>query len=791
MKFAYAWLLDYLDTELSAVSVVDGLSRLGIEAELLPCGPTGPEAFVVVGVDEAVPHPSADKLRVCKVSDGENFFQIVCGASNVRGGMLTVMARVGAVIPKNGAVIAEVNLRGVKSCGMLCSADELGVSYGVGDSGIVDLRSDDYKVGDGFFLPGPVIEVSVTPNRGDCLGLYGIARELASAGLGTLKPLPEINDLRTFGSSPISAKMLARGLFAGRYVQSINNAGCSPRWIRDRLASAGIRTISCVVDIVNYVMLVLNRPMHVYNADKIRGGELVVDRAAVGKFTALDGKECALDADLVVRDGDGTVHCIAGVIGSSFSECTVDSKNIFLESAWYDPVEIAMSSKRLKLSTESSYRFERFVDPQCVEFGLALAAHMITKYCGGKVSDPVICGEVLYRSDTILFHPSSVSDIGNVAIGEKRIFEILTSLGFSVDTAGGQKWKVSVPSWRRADVKSAFDLVEEVLRVHGYDEIREDVVIPDRVGRRQFDDIQRDKLCLAMLSSGLVEVVTWSFMSSALAKKLGCHDEDMYIDNPVSGLFDMMRTTMLPNLLQVAATNQACGCDGVAVFELGEVYATLSSGERAICGVRSGDDVPRNPHVAVRKYDFFDAKSDVVQVFLQLGIDSESVEFKACSRGYMHPNRSADIYFLGVQCGYVGELHPEYVSMFELKYGAACFEVFLSRVPDLYDTDGVVEEDGFAIHKYQQVKRDFAFVLDKDLQSKFLVDVVKRVPSVEEVRVFDVYRGGSIPEDKVSIAIAVVMSSKVGTMTEQEIQGVSERIVSLVAEKLDGKLRVS
>ncbi|MGN7679042.1 MAG: phenylalanine--tRNA ligase subunit beta, partial [Anaplasma sp.] len=653
-----------------------------------------------------------------------------------------------------------------------------------------DLRRDVYKVCEDFFLSGPVIEVCVTPNRGVCLGLYGISRDLAAAGLGTLKPLPEITDLRTFGSSPIGAKMLAEGLFTGRYIQSIKNTECSPRWIRDRLTSAGIRTISCVVDIVNYVMLVLNRPMHVYDADKIRGGELVIDKAAVGKFSALDGKEYPLDGDLVVRDGDGTVHCIAGVIGSSLGECTLDSKNIFLESAWYDPVEIAMSSKRMKLSTESSYRFERFVDPQCVEFGLALAAQIITKYCGGKVSDPVVCGEVLYKSDTILFNPDSVSDIGNAEIGEERILEILTSLGFSVDTGGGQKWKVSVPSWRLADVKSAFDLVEEVLRVHGYDEIREDVMMPDRASCGRFDDMQKDRLCLAMLSSGLMEVVTWSFMSSALAKKLGCYDENMCIDNPVSSLFDMMRTTMLPNLLQVAATNQACGCDGVAVFEVGEVYANLSFGERAICGVRSGSDVPRNPHVAVRKYDFFDAKSDVVQVFLQLGIDSESVEFKACSRGYMHPVRSADVYFRGVQCGYVGELHPEYVSLFELKHGAACFEVFLSRVPDLHDADGVVEEDEFAVHKYQQVERDFAFVLDKDLQSKFLVDIVKRVPSVKEVRVFDVYRGGNIPEDKVSIAIAVVMSSEVGTMTEQEIRGVSERIVSLVAEKLDGKLRI-
>ncbi|PLC07825.1 UNVERIFIED_ORG: phenylalanine--tRNA ligase subunit beta [Anaplasma ovis] len=785
MRFAYSWLMDHLDTEWSASAVADELSRLGIEAELLHEG-QDPAPFVVARVGAVKPHPSADKLKVCEVFDGADHMQVVCGASNVREGMLSVLARCGAVMPNGGPTIVEAVLRGVKSHGMLCSADELGVQgWRAQDSGILDLPSSDYEVGDSFFLSGAVIEVGVTPNRGDCLGLRGIARELVAAGVGALRPLP-VDDLEVFGRSPIEAEMRSAGVLMGRYIKSIKNTGDSPRWIKDRLISAGVKTISCVVDIVNYVMLVLNRPMHVYDADKIQGGKLVVGASSNTDFHALDGKKYTLSKDnLVVTDGAGVVHCIAGVIGSTLSGCTLDSENIFLESAWYDPVDIAMSARKLKLSTDSSCRFERFTDPGCVKLGLDFASHMIVKYCGGVASDVVACGETPFSEGRVIsFNPDSVGVIGSVEIEREEILRILTALGFDVNADKDRQWEVSVPSWRLADVRSSFDVVEEVLRMHGYDKVQEQPVVPCIAGPNgcNYDE----KLSLIMLSAGLTEVVTWSFMSGAVAEKLGYNIEDLCVENPVSNKFDVMRPSLLPNLLQTAASNQACGCESVAIFELGEVYRFLDESERSICGVRSGDNVPRNPHGATRKFDFFDAKCDVLQVLTQLGIDGRLVEFRSCDRSYMHPARSADVYFRDILCGYVGELHPDLIGFFEMRSAAACFEIFLSRIPNVDDNP---TGDEFLVHKYQPVKRDFAFVLDQGVQSQALVDVVGCIPGVAEVSVFDFYCGDNIPEGKVSIAVAVVMISKVGTMTESEIKDVSERIIALVAQKLGGELR--
>ncbi|MCU7611937.1 phenylalanine--tRNA ligase subunit beta [Anaplasma capra] len=789
MRFAYSWLLDYLDTGWPASAVVDELSRLGIESELLYDGQDPSSVFVVARVDEVALHPSADRLKICKIFDGANYLQVVCAASNVREGMLAVLARCGAVIPSSGLKIAESIIREVKSCGMLCSASELGVQgYGERDSCILDLPDCDYKVGDSFFLPGPIIEVSVTPNRGDCLGLYGIARELAAAGVGVLKPLTMGGDLETFGSPKIQVEMRSKGVFMGRYIRSIKNTNGTPRWIRDRLVSAGIKTVSCAVDIVNYVMLVLNRPMHVYDADKICGGKLIVSASSDANFSALDGKEYALCKDnLVVTDGSGDVHCLAGVVGSKLSECTLDSENIFLESAWYDPVDIVVSSRKIKLSTDSSYRFERFVDPGCVRLGLDFAAHMIIKYCGGMASDVVVCGEAPPENRVIPFHPDSVGSVCSVEIARGEILKILVSLGFAVNS-DEHPWEVSVPSWRLADVRSSLDVVEEVLRVYGYDNIQEQRITPDTVNLPEAEDLRDGKLRLSMLSAGLSEVVTWSFMSGAVAaERFGYDVGHLRIENPVSNQFDVMRPTLLPNLLQVVASNQACGCESVAIFELGDAYRSLSGSEHSICGVRSGDSVPRNPHVASRKFDFFDAKCDALQVLAQLGVDSKSIELRDCAgRDYMHPARSADLYFHDVLCGYVGELHPDLISFFEIKSTAVCFEIFVSSVPAV--SEGHIGDE-FLVHKYQPVKRDFAFVLDKSVRSQTLVDVVSCVPSVEEVAVFDIYSGDNVPEGKVSIAIAVVMSSKISTMTEHEISNVSARIVALVAEKLGGTLR--
>lgn len=790
MRFTYSWLLDCLETDWSAAAVADRLSAIGVEAWLVQSGPSF-DGLVVAQVLEVVRHPDASKLSVCKVSNGAENLQVVCGAPNVRAGMLTVLARIGSCVPKSGVTVQRVLLRGVESFGMLCSLDELGV--GADGEGIADLSPEQYRVGERFFPADQVLEVSVTPNRGDCLGIYALARELAAAGVGRLKEFPRYTEYESSVASPISLEVRSGGAFMGRCIKSIDNTKPTPRWIKDRLLAVGVHSMSCVVDILNYVMLLMNRPMHAYDLDKIRGGGLIVEYASEGeKFIALNKKEYELtNSDLVVRDREGTILCLAGVMGSDHAGCSYGTDSIFLESAWYDPVNITLSSRRLKLSTDASYRFERYVDPASIERGLDYATHLIMQYCGGEVCSPVrAIGETpgILRVD---FNPGGVSKVCNVHVEDARMIEILANLGFAVDVQCETRWEVTVPPWR-SDILRSQDLVEEIVRIHGYDKIEEqEFEVKDAPlvaeSMSSFDDSLVNKLKVLMTSAGLTEVMTLSFLSGSLVEKLGFNVGRLYIENPISSQFDAMRPTLLTNLLQVTASNQACGAETVAIFELGDIYLDLNVSEPVICGVRSGDSIARNPHAPVRKFDFFDVKFDVESVFSQFGISSCDLEFREeTSKNYLHPTRSAGIYYEGVLCGYVGELHQEFIEFFELQNSVACFEVFLSKIVPPKIRDNKV----FALSKYQPVRRDFAFVLDENINASALVRVVSAVDSVEDVAIFDVYKGDNIASGKVSMAVTVLITSMVATMTEAEIKEVTDTIVNVVEKELDGQLRL-
>ncbi|QJC27373.1 phenylalanine--tRNA ligase beta subunit [Anaplasma platys] len=790
MKFTYSWLLDYLDTDWVAPNVVDKLSAIGIEAALIDCG-TGFNGLVVAEVLEVGRHPDASKLSICKVSNGSEHLQVVCGAPNVRVGMLTVLACIGSRVPISGMLVQKVLLRGVESFGMLCSLDELGV--GAEGEGIADLSPEQYKVGERFFPADPIIEVSVTPNRGDCLGIYAIARELAAAGVGKLKDFPHYAVCESFVPSPMALEVRSGSVFTGRCIKSVDNTKHAPRWMRDRLMAAGVHSISCVVDIINYVMLVLNRPMHVYDLDKIRGDGLVVEQATEGsRFIALNRKEYDLSAgDLIVRDLEGTVLCLAGIMGSEHTGCSRGTKNIFLESAWYDPVDIALSSRRLKLSTDASYRFSRYVDPRSIERGLDYVTHLIVECCGGEVYAPVMAGNKSQGVSQVDFDPGDVGKVCNVHMESAQMLGILERLGFSVSVKSEKFWKVCIPTWR-SDICRSQDLVEEVVRIYGYDEIQEQEFDTKSAsltieGGPSFDDSFANRLRALMISSGLTEVVTWSFLSGSVVEKLGFSVDHLYIDNPISSQFDVMRPTVLTNLLQVVANNQACGAETVAIFELGDIYLDLNISEPVICGVRSGGNIARNPHEPVRKFDFFDVKFDVECVFSQYGIEAGHLEFREeTSKNYLHPARSACIYHEGVLCGYVGELHPDFLEFFELKNSVACFEVFLSRITPVNRQDNRI----FVVNRYQPVRRDFAFILDGNVKSGSLVTVIKAVDFVEDVAIFDVYKGENIAAGKVSMAVAVLITSMVATMTEVEIKKVTDSIISVVEKELGGQLRL-
>ena len=794
MRFTYSWLLDCLDTEFSAERLADRLSCIGLEACVIPRDREKCKSFVVAEVVEVSKHPSADKLKVCKVFDGVDTLQVVCGASNVRVGMSTILARIGAVVPKGGLVISKAALRGVESVGMLCSLDELGVCSGEKEDGIADLAG--YKVGENFFPSDEVIEVSITPNRGDCLGVYGIARELSAAGMGHLKSLTHFNSECDLCEPKIFVDVLIGGVeYRAVHIGSVDNKKSAPRWIRERLMASDIKIGSCVVDVVNYVMMHLNRPMHAYDADRIEKGRLIVDRASAGEScAALNGKTYSLGpTDIVVRDVLGSVQSIAGVIGSEHSKCRRDTENIFLESAWYNSADVSLTSRRLKVTTDASYRFSRYTDPKMIESGMNYAASLISKYCGGTVIGAVASGDVEPKSTTVSFNHNSVHRIGSTRVGKEEILGILQSLGFEITQAkeGEPVWSVNVPSWR-CDVSCENDLVEEVIRIHGFDGVREEDIFSSNIrkGEGCFDDLSDtldNKIRSAMLSQGLTEVVTFSFLSGAVIEKLGFNAGELLIDNPISNQFDVMRPSILPNLLHVASCNHASGWESVAVFEQGDVYVSLDSSEQVVCGLRSGNAFPRNPHQSVRLFDFFDAKSDVENVFSQFGVSSKSLGFCPCSKSYLHPAKSSDVYYGDVLCGYVGELHPGLLEFFELKGSVVCFEMYLSRIPR---TQFNRKKGEFFASKYQAVKRDFAFVLNKGVPSVDLVSVIEAVKNVESVSIFDVYTGANIPEGKVSIAATVTMTSKTGTMTEVEIKEVSDSIISVVGQKLGGQLRL-
>lgn len=791
MRFTYSWLLDCLETDWSACAIADKLSAIGVEAWVVDGGDMARDGLVVAEVLDVVPHPDASKLNVCKVSNGIESLQVVCGASNVRVGMYTVLACIGSCVPKSGVRVQRVVLRGVESFGMLCSFDELGV--GVEEDGIADLPTGQYGVGERFFPEDQVIEVSITPNRGDCLGLYAIARELAAAGVGKLKDFPYCVRHSSSSPTPITLDVRSESVFVGRCIRSVDNTVPTPRWIRDRLLAAGVKSISCVVDIINYAMIFLNRPMHVYDLDKIHGRGLIVENAtARSKFIALNGKEFDVEVgDLVVRDSEGAVHCLAGIIGADQVKCLGETKNVFLESAWYDPVEIALTSRRIKLSTDASYRFSRYVDPGSIENGLEYATHLIVQCCGGEVCSLVSAGSRSQCVSQVDFDPGDVSRVCNVSMEDAQIRSILEGLGFSVDVDGEEFWKVGIPTWR-CDIGRSRDLVEEVVRIHGYDKIQEQAMDPGGLLAEGgviplLDDSFLNRIRSLMLSSGLTEVMTWSFLSGSIAEKLGFDVGSLYIENPISNQFDAMRPSLLPNLLQVAANNQASGVESVAIFELGDIYLDLAMSEKAVCGLRSGDNVARNPHESVRRFDFFDVKFDVESVFLQFGISCRSLEFReGVLRSYVHPARSASIYYEGVLCGHVGELHPAFVEFFGLKSPAVFFEMFLSKIPQVEIQSSSV----FTVSKYQTVRRDFAFVLDENVRSSALVSTIAGVDYVEDASVFDVYKGGGIPDGKVSMAVTVLMVSAFSTMTEAEIKKVTDTIISVVEEGLGGKLRL-
>jgi phenylalanyl-tRNA synthetase beta chain len=792
VKTTLSWLKTHLDTEAPVGELVERLVMLGHDVDAVEDPAAALTAFKVARVVSAEKHPNADRLRVCVVDAGAGEVQVVCGAPNARAGMKGVFGAAGITVPRTGKKLEESTIRGVASKGMLMSAYELALSDD--HEGIVELP-DDAPVGARYVeyagLGDPVIDIKVTPNRADCLGVRGIARDLAAAGVGTLKPLDETKVPGKF-TSPIGIELTdlkACPLFLGRHIRGLKN-GPSPDWLRRRLESIGLRPISALVDITNFLTFDLNRPLHVFDAGKVRGN-LVVRFARPGeKLLALNGREYTLDTEVTAIADDNGVQSLGGVIGGEPTSCTETTTEVFIEAALFDPVRTAATGRRLEIISDARYRFERGIDSEFTAPGLEIATRLVIELCGGEASEVVVAGAVPeWRRDYVL-RENRIAELGGLAVPPALSTKILEVLGFSVEEER-DTLRVTPPSWR-GDIVGEADLVEEVLRVRGYDDIvpvplpRETVIARPAIdARRRRTELVRRGLA----ARGLVEVLTYSFISAAAAERFGGGQPALRLVNPISADLDVMRPSVLPGLVEAARRNADRGIPDIALYEVGPLYRddTPEGQVTVAAGLRAGRLGPRHWHDPPGEADLFVAKADALAALAAAGAPIDNLQVSGEPPAWFHPGRGGVLRLGPTVLGHFGELHPEILAAFDIKSPVAAFEVFIEAVP--LPRGG--RRAPLKLSVFQPVERDFAFVVDHDVPAETLLRAARGVDRklVSDIRLFDVYEGKGLPDGKKSLAIAVTLQPQEATLTDPEIEGFSQRLVAAVEKSTGGTLR--
>ena len=810
MKFTLSWLREHLETDAPLDEIAAKLTAIGLEVESVEDKAAELAPFRIARVVEARQHPDADRLSVCIVDTGEDRVQVVCGAPNARTGMKGVFAAAGTHIPGTGLDLKKGVIRGQESNGMLCSEREMGLSDE--HEGIIDLP-DDAPVGapfaDWLGLNDPVIEVAITPNRQDALGVHGIARDLAAAGMGRLKPFDAAPVPGTF-DSPLVWKRDLPGDYAGacpfvvgRFFRGVTN-GPSPDWVQRRLRAIGLRPISALVDITNLVTHDLGRPLHVFDADKL-AGDLTMRMARDGEtLQALDGNEYSLTSEMTVIADDRAVHAIGGLMGGEETGCQPGTTNVFLEVALFDTLRTAATGRKLSLSSDARYRFERGVDPESALWGAEVAARLILEFCGGEASHVFSAGAVPDWPRTVRFRPARLESLGGLAVPDAEIERILEAQGYTVrekaPVNGEETWTVAIPSWRVFDIDAhgEADIVEDVLRVYGYDRIPAVSVVPEGIATRTVTPDQR-RLGMArraLAARGMLEAVTWSFMDAGHAGLFGGATPKTTLENPITTDLDVMRPSILPNLIQAARWNADRGSPDVALFEIGpqfagnepEDQATVAAGLRA--GDRNGRPWFEAPRRAPRAADPFDAKADALAALDAAGAPVGSLQTAAEAPGWYHPGRSGVLKLGNRVLAAFGEMHPRVLRALDAKGPMVGFEVFFDALPPRKDK-GTRARALLDPPPFQPVERDFAFVLDRSTPAEKVVRAAKNAEKalVADVSVFDVYEGAGIGDDRKSVAIAVTLQPKEKTLTDAEIDAVAEKIVAAVQKQAGGELR--
>ncbi|MEA1675418.1 phenylalanine--tRNA ligase subunit beta [Nitrospirillum sp. BR 11163] len=796
MKFTLSWLKQHLETDAPLDVITDKLTALGLEVEGVEDTGKALAPFVIAKVLSAEKHPNADKLRVAMVDTGTGEpIQVVCGAPNCRAGITVVFASPGAVVPATGDTLKVGAIRGVESRGMLCSERELNLSDE--HNGIIELP-EEAPVGASFAawrkLDDAVIEISLTPDRVDCAGVYGIARDLAAAGVGALKPL---NTAPVPGVFPAPVKVAletaACPQFAARVVRGVRN-GPSPQWLQDKLTAVGLRPISALVDITNLMTLDQVRPLHVFDAAKVQGDLTVRESKAGETLLALNGKEYTLPAGLtVIADASGSVLSLGGVMGGESTGVSETTTDVIIEAALFEPAKVAETGRALQIDSDARYRFERGVDPASVVSGIEQATRLVLDLCGGEAGEVFVAGAEPAWRRPLTLRPARVAHLGGVDVAEADQIRILSALGFETSRKDGLIHAVP-PSWR-ADVHGEADLVEEVLRIHGFDAIPTTSLPRDEgLPKVAVTPKQRRTATVRRLLAGrgMLEAITWSFLAPETAQLFGGAPDELALLNPISADLAIMRPSVLANLAAAAGRNAARGYADLALFEVGPAFRDGSEkGQDLIAaGVRAGLAVARHWAKGTRPVDAYDAKADAIAALEAAGAPTANLVVSTDAPGWYHPGRSGCLRLGPTVLARFGELHPAVLEALDLTGPLVAFEVFLDLVPQPKKKGGT-EKPKLDLSTFQPISRDFAFVVEAGVEADRLIRAAKGADKalITGVQLFDVYQGPGVETGFKSIALSVTLQPVDKTLTDAEIEAVAAKVVAAVTKATGAVLR--
>ena len=792
MKFTKDWLSDHLSTSKSEKQIIEKLNGIGLEVEKVEPVKNELSDFIVAKIIKANKHPNADRLKLCDVDIGtKETIKVVCGAPNAQDGLLTIYAPPGSTIPKNGMKLEVSKIRGETSYGMLCSEAELKLSNE--SEGIIAL-SQKYsdRIGELYFKNknnNNVIELSVTPNRPDCLGVRGIARDLYACGYGNLKEIKKIKfNKKSKHNLKIKIeknKNQACSIFGSCLIKNISNRE-SPSWLKERILALGLRPISAVVDITNYVMFDLNRPLHAYDLDKIKNSITVRNSKKGEILKALDNKTYTLKENMCVISDDEGVLGLGGIIGGIRSGTELDTKNILIESAYFDPGITRKTSKELQINSDAKFRFERGIDPQSVKEGLEIAVKLITEICGGEISNFDIQETQKFKKKIIKFKSNLVSKTIGIKINEKNIIKILTRLGFETKKKN-KLIEIQVPTWR-PDIFGEIDLVEEIIRILGFDNINS--IEPEKIRVKPTLNFYQKHFHLAqrsVASKGYYETITWSFSDDKINDKFKEGLETIKIINPISSELSVLRNSLYPNLIYYMVKNLNRGFTDQSLFEIGPVFTGKKPGDQitVICGVRKKQYDDQN-NFGEKNINVFDIKKDLIQSLIELGLERDEMLIEDISPSYYHPGISGTISSKNEKSllAYFGQLHPKIINE---TFG---FEIFLDNLVQFKQSNKKINKS-LVLSDFQKSDRDFAFLISKNINAQQLVDAIKNTDTsmIKKIKIFDVYEGENIPSDKKSIALKVTIQSDEKTLNDNELKDISNRIIKSVEEHTGAQLR--